>query len=104
MTEQDGPDETYDDARARRLEGLLRELAERIQTLDRRGTLLDRAGELLQRIGDIRSELFHYEVRITYDTPEVAESRRIVREAQQSDQAQWHKSEWTQEKDESQES
>jgi hypothetical protein len=26
--------------------------------------------------------LFHYEVRSTYDTPEVAESRRIVDEAQ----------------------
>jgi hypothetical protein len=25
--------------------------------------------------------LFHYEVRSTYDTPEVAESRRIVDEA-----------------------
>jgi len=26
--------------------------------------------------------LFHYEVRLTYDTPEVAESRRIVDEAE----------------------
>jgi hypothetical protein len=33
-------------------------------------------------MGDARSELFHYEVRSTYDTPEVAESRRIVEEAQ----------------------
>ena len=32
-------------------------------------------------MGDARSELFHYEVRCTYDTPEVAESRRIVDEA-----------------------
>ena len=88
-------DETYDDGRARKLEGLLRDLSERIQDLDRRGQLLDKAGELLQRIGDIRSELFHYEVRITYDTPEVARSRRIVREAQQTKQTQWHKSEWT---------
>ena len=33
-------------------------------------------------LGDARSELFHYEVRLTYDTPEVAESRRIVEEAE----------------------
>jgi hypothetical protein len=26
--------------------------------------------------------LFHYEVRLTYDTPEVAENRRIVEEAE----------------------
>jgi hypothetical protein len=104
MPEQDKHEETYDDERARRLEALLRELADRIQALDHRGKLLDKAGELLQRMGDIRSELFHYEVRITYDTPEVAESRRIVRDAQQSDQAQWHKSEWTQERDENPES
>jgi hypothetical protein len=32
-------------------------------------------------LGNARSELFHYEVRSTYDTPEVAESRRIVDEA-----------------------
>ena len=32
-------------------------------------------------MGDARSELFHYEVRITYDTPEVADNRRIVEEA-----------------------
>jgi hypothetical protein len=88
-------EETYDDGRARKLEALLRELAERIHELDSRGQLLNKAGELLQRIGDIRSELFHYEVRITYDTPEVARSRRIVRDAQQLEQAQWHKSEWT---------
>ncbi|MEO7084633.1 MAG: hypothetical protein ABI442_17905 [Gemmatimonadaceae bacterium] len=104
MAEQDNHEETYDDERARRLESLLRELAERIVALDQRGKLLDKAGELLQRIGDIRSELFHYEVRITYDTPEVAESRRIVRDAQQSDQDQWHKNEWSPERDENPES
>jgi hypothetical protein len=43
--------------------------------------LLDAAPELQQLLGDARSELFHYEVRLTYDTPEVAESRRIVEEA-----------------------
>jgi hypothetical protein len=104
MPEQDNHEETYDDERARRLEALLRDLADRILALDERGKLLDKAGELLQRIGDIRSELFHYEVRITYDSPEVAESRRIVRDAQQSDQSQWHKSEWNPEKDENPES
>jgi hypothetical protein len=36
-------------------------------------------------MGDARSELFHYEVRSTYDTPEVADSRRIVEEAQRQD-------------------
>ena len=36
-------------------------------------------------MGDARSELFHYEVRCTYDTPEVADSRRIVDEAQRQD-------------------
>jgi hypothetical protein len=87
-------EQTYDDGRARKLEALLRDLANRIHELDGRGQLLNKAGELLQRIGDIRSELFHYEVRITYDTPEVAKSRQIVREAQQLEQPQWHKSEW----------
>src|SRR2546426_8047803 len=33
-------------------------------------------------LGNARSELFHYEVRLTYDTPEIAESRRIVEEAE----------------------
>jgi hypothetical protein len=36
-------------------------------------------------MGDARSELFHYEVRSTYDTPEVADSRRIVEDAQRPD-------------------
>ena len=36
-------------------------------------------------MGDARSEMFHYEVRSTYDTPEVADSRRIVEEAQRQD-------------------
>ncbi len=37
---------------------------------------------LLRALGDIRSELFHYEVRSTYDSPEVARDRKIVEEAQ----------------------
>ena len=91
MSEQE---QTYDEGRARNLEALLRALAERIRELDGQGRLLDQAGELMRLIGDVRSELFHYEVRITYDTPEIAESRRIVREAQQSDGPTWQISEW----------
>ena len=88
-------EQTYDDGRARNLEALLRVLATRILELDREGVLLDKAGELMRLIGDVRSELFHYEVRITYDTPEIAESRRIVREAQQLGESSWQTSEWT---------
>jgi hypothetical protein len=74
-------EQVYGPERAARLVALLRALAERIQALDRAGRLLESAPELQQRLGDARSELFHYEVRATYDTPEVAESRRIVEEA-----------------------
>ena len=63
----------------------IRELAERIQSLDRAGRLLTGGPELLRLLGDIRTELFHYEVRSTYDTPDVAENRRIVEDAQRSD-------------------
>lgn len=87
------PEQTYDEGRARNLEALLRALAERIQDLDRQGRLLKEAGELMKLIGDVRSELFHYEVRVTYDTPEVADNRRIVSDAKNSD-AQWEKKEW----------
>ena len=41
--------------------------------------------ELLRLMGDARSEMFHYEVRSTYDTPEIADNRRIVDEAQRQD-------------------
>lgn len=77
-------EETYGKARADRLVALLRALAERIQELDRSGTLLGGVPELQRLLGDARSELFHYEVRSTYDTPEVADSRRIVEDAQRS--------------------
>ncbi|HUL02286.1 MAG TPA: hypothetical protein VLV16_03520 [Gemmatimonadales bacterium] len=73
--------EVYGPERERELLALLRALARRIQELDRTGRLLDAAPELQQLLGDARSELFHYEVRLTYDTPEVADSRRIVEEA-----------------------
>ena len=78
-------DEVYDDARADRLADLLRGLARRIQELDQAGQLLRGAPELLRLMGDARSELFHYEVRSTYDPPEVADSRRIVEDAQRQD-------------------
>ena len=93
-------EQTYDDGRARNLEALLVALAKRIQELEDRGLLLKHAGELTQLIGHIRSELFHYEVRATYDTPEVADSRRIVREAIENGNSTWEKSEWTPDADE----
>ena len=101
MSEQE---QTYDEGRARNLEALLRALADRIRDLDSHGLLLDQAGELMRLIGDVRSELFHYEVRITYDTPEVAESRRIVREAKQLDESTWQINEWLPNPDENPES
>ena len=88
-------DQTYDDGRARNLEALLVALAARIQELAAGGELLRHASELTKLIGDVRSELFHYEVRATYDTPDIAESRRIVSEAQDTQhQPQWDKTEW----------
>ena len=60
---------------------MLRGLAELVLELDRSGRLLQHVPELLRRMGDLRSELFHYEVRSTYDTPEIAEHRRLVDEA-----------------------
>jgi PAS domain-containing protein len=74
-------DEIYGEARAERLQALLRSIAERIETLDREGALLQHAPELLRLFGEARSELFHYEVRVTYDSPEVAEHRRLIEEA-----------------------
>jgi hypothetical protein len=76
-------EEVYGPERETRLVELLRGLAERIRGMD--DTALLAAGpELLKLIGDVRSELFHYEVRCTYDSPEVAEHRRIVEEARQA--------------------
>jgi len=74
-------DQVYGPERAPQLLALLRALAERIQALDCEGRLLDAAPELQRLLGNARSELFHYEVRLTYDTPEIAESRRIVEES-----------------------
>jgi len=86
-------EETYGEARRRKLEELLRTLAERIRELDAAGTLLARTNELMELIGDVRTELFHYEVRATYDTPEVADNRRIVSEAE-NQEPQWKPSDW----------
>jgi hypothetical protein len=89
------PDQTYDEGRARNLEALLVALADRIIELRDRGMLLRHASELTKLIGDVRSELFHYEVRATYDTPEIAESRRIVGEAIENQTNTWEKTDWT---------
>jgi hypothetical protein len=77
-------DEVYDEGRIEGLRTMLRGLVERITELDRRNALLSHVPELLRRLGDLRSELFHYEVRITYDTPEIAEHRRLVNEAREN--------------------
>ena len=87
------PEQTYGDSRRRELLALLRALAARIAELDANGELLSHAAELMKLTGDIRSELFHYEVRATYDTPEVADSRRIVEEAAESE-PRWEPTVW----------
>ena len=87
------PEQTYGDSRRRELLELLRALAARITELDAKGELLAHAAELMKLTGDIRSELFHYEVRTTYDTPEVADSRRIVEEAEQ-EAPRWEPTAW----------
>ena len=79
----DQHDEIYDESRIDALRKMLRGLAERVLELDRAGLLLQHVPELLRRMGDLRSELFHYEVRSTYDTPEIAEHRRLVEEARE---------------------
>jgi hypothetical protein len=92
-------EQTYDEGRARNLEALLRALAARIQELDATGGLLENAGELMKLIGDVRSELFHYEVRATYDTPEIAESRRVVDDAKRKRESTWENSDWNPDED-----
>lgn len=87
-------EQTYDEGRAKNLEEMMRALATRILELDAHGELLRHAGELTRLIGNVRSELFHYEVRATYDTPEISEHRRIVAEAKNGDEAQWDARDW----------
>ena len=65
----------YGKERERGLLELLRMLSRRLDELDRDDQLLNATPELLKLLGNIRSELFHYEVRATYDTPEVADNR-----------------------------
>ena len=74
-------DQVYNNERAKRLVSLLRALAARIHDLEQDDRLLAAGPELMRLMGDARSELFHYEVRCTYDTPEIAESRRVVDDA-----------------------
>ena len=93
-------DQTYDDERAEGLRSLLRKLAAQITALDAQGDLLGNAGELMRLIGDVRSELFHYEVRCTYDTPEIAEHRRLVEEARGPDESNWEPTSWSADDDE----
>jgi len=84
-------EETYDPQRIEQLKAMLRELAERIIQLDAEGRLLEEVPALLERLGTARAELFRYEVRATFDSPEVAGHRRIVEQATQG---------WTPEQDE----
>jgi hypothetical protein len=76
-------EDTYDPERAERLVRMLRELARRLMELDAEGRLLGESPQLLRALGDVRSELFQYEVRHTFDTSEIAEHRRIVGEARE---------------------
>lgn len=92
-------EQTYDEGRARNLEALLRALAGRIVALDARGELLANAAELQKLMGDVRSELFHYEVRCTYDSPETAEHRRIIAQAKESSEDSWPSNPWTPDED-----
>jgi len=98
-------DQTYDDGRARNLEQLLRALADHIRRLDAEGRLLANPADLTRLVGDVKSELFHYEVRATYDTPEVADSRRIVNDAitQSEQEESWQRKGWTEDADDAQE-
>ncbi len=73
----------YDPDRLQKLVELVRALAARIRELDRDDEVLAAGPELMKMMGDARSELFHYEVRATYDTPETAEGRRIVEQARE---------------------
>ena len=74
-------DQTYGREREKKLLELLRGLGARIAILKNDADLLAAGPELMKLMGDARSELFHYEVRATYESPEAVESRRIVEEA-----------------------
>jgi hypothetical protein len=74
-------DDTYDPKRVELLRVMLRDLARHLLVLDAEGRLLEDVAALQKRLGDVRSELFRYEVRTTFDSPETAEHRRIVEDA-----------------------
>jgi hypothetical protein len=74
-------DDTYDPARVEQLLAMLRALSARIAQLDAEGRLLQETSALLKQLGDVRTELFRYEVRTTFDSPEIAEHRRMIAEA-----------------------
>lgn len=80
-------EEIYSEERARRLVELLRGLGARIEALRSDDELLAAGPELMKLMGDARSELFHYEVRATYDTPQSANAKRIVEEARRGTEA-----------------
>src|SRR5688500_9680936 len=86
--------QTYDDDRARNLVALLRAIVHRILELDAAARLLAHARELTLLIGDVRSELYRYELRSTYATPEVVENRRIVDEAKKQAAPAWKPTDW----------
>jgi hypothetical protein len=50
-------------------------------------------------MGDVRSELFHYEVRCTYDSPETAEHRRSIAQAKETTEDSWPSNPWTPDED-----
>jgi hypothetical protein len=94
-------EETWDGRRTQRLQEMLRALAMQITLLDAEGRLLEEGGALMRLIGDVRSELFHYEVRCTYDTPEVAQHRRLVDEAKRAEESAWEPTgDWSPDDDE----
>src|SRR5260370_13491295 len=74
-------EEVYGPDRAQRLLAMLRALAERIRELDRSGQLLERGPELQKLLGNTRSELFHYQVPLTYATHDHPHSPHLVEHA-----------------------
>ena len=77
-------DDVYDPERMDRLVRLLRALSARIASCRSDGELLGSGPDLMRMMGDARSELFRYEVRSTYDSPETAAHRRIVEQARRA--------------------
>ena len=93
-------EQAYDDGHTEMFEALLRAAVDWIQALHAADAVLAHAGELMKMSGDVRSELFHCEVRGTYDAAQVAEHRRLIDEARRSDESVWEPTGWTPESDE----